>query len=1774
MSGIGPDLQTAAYIKQISAAPPPGSPYALPLPGTEREGRSPIYRHWHFRDKPLLDTLNPEIRTFHDLFHDSVKRYPNNKCLGTRPWDAATKQWENRYVWQTYAEVATRAKNFGAGIYELHRRIGVPPGNHGVGLWSQNRAEWQIADLGLSSQSIFSVSLYESLGPDASEYIIKHSDLACVVSSLPHIPTLLALAPRIPTLKLIICMDPLDAGEQDGYSKMALLNGIAAQHGIQIWSMDGVEELGARLAHPIRPPRPEDIITINYTSGTTGDPKGVVLTQANCVAAIASSRSSAQYTSTDVHVSYLPVAHIYGRLTDQCAFAAAAAVGYFHGNMLELVDDLKILKPTGFMSVPRLFNRFNMGIQAQTIEADGIKGALSRRAIDAKTASMKLPPGQAHNKHFLYDRIWTPKVRAAVGLDRCRHMVSGSAQLDPDVQEFLRAALGNEFSQGYGLTESYAATSFQAGDDFTLGNVGYPLPGTEICLESQPDLEYLVTDKPRPRGELLLRGTLIFREYHKNEEETKKALEPDGWFHTGDIAEIDEMGRIRIVDRKKNVLKLSQGEYISPERIENVYMGSSHLIATAYVHGEPSQSTLVGIFGVDPVAFGPFASKILKKDIAADDLQAIKAAGRDPRVVKAFIKQLDVIGKKHKFNGFERVRNCLLDVDPFTVENELLTPTLKLKRPQTARKFKADIDRMYAEINAEPTDQGEYIDLTLDDDDEDGCNTQIAHESGLLPSIAPSFISGANINGQYSNHLTTIPPARPNPPLHITGHHNGFRSQSSSASPSRQAQDRPSKRRKLHDETSVADKKLLTKCLQGQVFPHLERGLANLDKNIYDVEKLGGKIIGRIADKEFERHFRNGNGLLPAEVEETMASRIQSLMSELTRGVEFRRFPASDLNPAPIPPPRRPQNSASVVVPSIEDVSNEPPLDETDVDEQDHFDHLEDSERVEPQYIQTPPTRTRPKRKPLITPQQLRTRVKATQWQSGRAYESKKEGSPVNIKNRWFSLSSRPYLTSFARQQVATGAQNGPLLALQPGELREPATFHVDFSDEEVKYICPREPVCKTYAIFSRRIYAGYQRPPLSLLKRSTSDISNFLDDLYYRQLAIEPTALFVSRDDWDARGDVSRASKVPSLLLAREITGNRLGATRRYQNFTTTFKSNREDFMEPKVEWTNCAGDIMTISWLSNTHFVCGTTTHSDSHNQQYNKPGNLLLGSTISHTLKAYPDHRIPRPIVSHGDNALEAMRESQDPWLFTSVVSSDYSRSNDVAFTSSFDNTVKVWKSRGEAMELVDTWPHDGRVNFVVASEDGMVATAADVPTKAVRVYDFVTRTDSSGSTFHGEDYVPSDKWAYFPAAIRWGLAPSVTHLLLIGYSPRSLCNDDNEIPEDKRDTGELCLWDTIRNTEVKVNSAATQNVFEVAWHPSRTSFAAATSASQTSEKIEEHVRTHIRIFELNETGQYGAVKTLDCPAIDINELAIRPNSTLYSYVAAGCTDGKVYVWDSAGSDQPMCVLKHGDPVEELLGDREHEDVGVKFTAWGTTADRLYTGSSDGVVKVWNIRHGKEVLVKDLIEVAAPITFGAFSPDYTKLVIGDGSGRVYLLALEEEDGDDVTSKPLTIQLNGGVQRSIRRPRPFIPHGELPHPDDNEDNRKSSGPARAKEYLKNHQLILRRDATIGAVQGPSYSETGLYRAEAHLDGDVNGPLLSGFENLQQANRVFSRVQRHRRQRAISEGPQGAVHAQNTELDLDVESFDTETRSRLEAERAELNISPQDLDYESSYSE
>jgi len=660
--------------KELRQPPKQGEPYSVPLPGSQKEGRSAVYRNWRFKDG-LLETLDPAIRTQHDAFESTAKAVPKNKCLGQRPWDPATRTF-GQYVWEDYETVAKRRKDFGAGLVQLHENIGITGKGYGVGLWCTNRPEWQITDLACMSQSLFTVSLYDTLGPDATEYIINHAGLNCVVTSLMHVATLIKLKPRCPNLKVIISMDPMYEGDLPQQSKAEILKHFAADVGVQIHYIRDVEELGRKHPRPFNPPSPSDLVTINYTSGTTGPPKGVVLTHANAMSATSSAMIYLKQTDPAVICSFLPLAHIYQRVSEHVALWGGASIGYFHGSVNEIVQDLKLLRPTTFSGVPRLYNRIGTSIKAATLEAQKpTRRLLSQHVVNTKLANINDPrPGKATQKHAIWDGIWSKRVSAQVGLDRAQTMVSGSAPLDPSLHQFLRIVFPANIVQGYGLTETYALTLCQVEGDLTVGNCGSVSPGCELCLRDVPDMEYLSTDKPQPRGELMVRGHTVFREYWRNPEGTKKTMTDDGWFATGDICTVDSLGRFSIIDRVKNVLKLAQGEYVSPEKLENAFLANCSWLASAYVHGDSDKSSLVGLFGIEPEGFAAFASKVLGRKIVSD-VQALREVCKDERVRAQATKELAKVAKKNKFNRYEVCRALYLFVDPFTIENELLTPT-------------------------------------------------------------------------------------------------------------------------------------------------------------------------------------------------------------------------------------------------------------------------------------------------------------------------------------------------------------------------------------------------------------------------------------------------------------------------------------------------------------------------------------------------------------------------------------------------------------------------------------------------------------------------------------------------------------------------------------------------------------------------------------------------------------------------------------------------------------------------------------------------------------------------------------------------------------------------------------------------------------------------------------------------------------------------------------------------------------------------------------------
>jgi hypothetical protein len=509
----------------------------------------------------------------------------------------------------------------------------------------------------------------------------------------------------------------------------------------------------------------------------------------------------------------------------------------------------------------------------------------------------------------------------------------------------------------------------------------------------------------------------------------------------------------------------------------------------------------------------------------------------------------------------------------------------------------------------------------------------------------------------------------------------------------------------------------------------------------------------------------------------------------------------------------------------------------------------------------------------------------------------------------------RPYIRFWDRENIRLGCRlsdkyPGRLLSRAEQNLLQQSVLHVDFCLEELEFICKviqsiRKVTFPLNSDLGSQVISlmngqelliadiidvlqkvlkmpGKQLGRHLLRNRGVAAINGFLLDAAAGKINHVPQ-LVQFQTTRRCRKILSKPS-VSALLQQREIGGMApVRVCRGQQSFNVEIASHLEDTLIRKSEWTDCCGDISAVSWTGNATFVCGATAHSDYHNMQYNKPGNLVVGSSSLDTLRAVADHRVIRPIIGTAENvenALESMRLTQDPWLYTSVVSTSHSEMSGFTFTASFDETVKVWKvsEDGSSMDLCGTWDHSGKVNFVVTSDHHKrVATASDVSNDAIRVYNFNEDdiTDTPYDTYSGDkpreqaQDLRTDTWAYFPATIQWGKSPDVWNFLLVGYSPRSITAHESEIPEDKKNSGELCLWNVVDGSRIPISSARTQNVFEVIWHPTQPIFLAATSPCGT---FEPEIRTQIRLFAQNEFGPFLQIKTLDCLAFDINELTI--------------------------------------------------------------------------------------------------------------------------------------------------------------------------------------------------------------------------------------------------------------------------------------------------------------
>ena len=677
--------------------------------GRDRDGaevrRNPRYKN------ALVRTYFPEVHTMYDAFQRGLRLSRDGPCLGFRPMSASLSAGGTAvleagdYEWWTYAQVAARVDACGSGMLELG--LAEPcaqehGGHRFVGLFCKNRPEWSIVENACHAFSLVDVPLYDTLGDDALVFIFDQTQLNTVFTTAEGALKIALLKQASPAQ----CAR-LRVAVQFESGRAAATVAACAAAGLRLLTLAEVEAAG--LAHPRAhtPPAADDLSYLCYTSGTTGMPKGVMMTHGAQVADAASAYTAdLGLQQSDVHLSYLPLAHVFERLVHCAFYMAGASLGFYQGDTLKITEDIKALRPTVFCSVPRLYNRIYEKVMGGVEAAGGLKRLLFLTALESKRRHLVEENVLTHS---LWDTLVFAPVAQRVGLDRVRVMLTGSAPIAPHVIEFLRVVFRARVCEGYGQTECAAAATLTSWADMaTLNHVGGPLACNEVKLISVPEMGYLTSDVVHDRqldaqtgavlhagvvcagrGEVCYRGHNVFPGYFRDPERTAEALDAEGWLHSGDVGLWDSNGNLRIIDRKKNIFKLAQGEYVAAEKVE-VVLGKSPFVSAIFVHGDSLHSMLVAVVVPSPEGLAQWAKSAGggKERLTFAELCA------DPACKAALLASLEAVGRAGRLQGFELVRDALLEPVAWTPE-DLLTPSFKLRRAEARKRYAAELSSMY-----------------------------------------------------------------------------------------------------------------------------------------------------------------------------------------------------------------------------------------------------------------------------------------------------------------------------------------------------------------------------------------------------------------------------------------------------------------------------------------------------------------------------------------------------------------------------------------------------------------------------------------------------------------------------------------------------------------------------------------------------------------------------------------------------------------------------------------------------------------------------------------------------------------------------------------------------------------------------------------------------------------------------------------------------------------------------------------------------------------------
>ncbi|CDW86328.1 amp-binding enzyme family protein [Stylonychia lemnae] len=583
-----------------------------------------------------------------------------------------------------------------------------------IGICSVNREEWLITDLAANLLGFTTVALYETLGKQMLSLILEQTELTTLFGSAQSLTNILKILLVIESKSQLKSSHEIDGSSQEPVYNRFLkqivcfdidpspqLIQTAQEMGIKVLSYRQlIQDYGSNfnltqiIDHQGLQNNRGNIFTISYTSGTEKNSKGVMISNENFLSAITNILNVAAdfpFTKDDIYISYLPLAHVFDRLGCYASLSVGACVGFFGGNLLKIIDDLQILKPTIFPSVPRLLNKVYDRIQQGLSQQSFVKRMIFQRGLSSK--QFYLQQSGAVN-HEMYDRMLFNKIKDRLG-GRVRIMITASAPIADNVLAFLKCAFCCPIIEAYGQTESCGSSFSTKIFDNQTGHVGGPALGIEYKLQDIEELGYTSNSQPYPQGEVLLRGPSVFVGYFKNPELTNEILDQDGWLKTGDVGMILPGNALKIIDRARNIFKLSQGEYIVTEKLERAYEQSSY-VAQIFIYGDSYKSHIVSVVVPELTTLKQWqeVNQIGNKN---DSLIELVQYNEVRELIKNDLQRIAI---ENGFNGLEQIRNNFRLVDKEFEIGVVLTPTMKLRRQQAKEVYQYLIDEMYIQTGA------------------------------------------------------------------------------------------------------------------------------------------------------------------------------------------------------------------------------------------------------------------------------------------------------------------------------------------------------------------------------------------------------------------------------------------------------------------------------------------------------------------------------------------------------------------------------------------------------------------------------------------------------------------------------------------------------------------------------------------------------------------------------------------------------------------------------------------------------------------------------------------------------------------------------------------------------------------------------------------------------------------------------------------------------------------------------------------------------------------